>query len=166
MIIRRETNRDVAAIRAITLAAFSDHPYSNAREHILIEALRQAQALTLSLVAETSDGVVGHIAFSPVAIAGMQHNWFGLGPLAVLPTQQRRGIGSNLVRQGLAQLQELGARGCVLVGEPEFYRRFGFAPTPALQLEGIPPSYFLALAFAGEMPQGLVTYHPAFAEVA
>jgi len=112
MIIRRETSRDVAAIGAITLAAFADHPYGNHSEHTLIEALRKAQALSLSLVAETSDGIVGHIAFSPVAIAGMQHNWFGLGPLAVLPTQQRRGIGSDLVRQGLAQLQELGARGC------------------------------------------------------
>ena len=160
--IRPETPADAAAIEAITMAAFAEHPHSKQTEHRLIAALRAADALTVSLVAEVDGEVVGHVAFSPVTIAGAPSRWAGVGPVSVRPDRQRNGIGSALMVAGLAAARLAGIQGCVLVGEPDFYGRFGFAHWPTLALDGVPPEYFLAVAFGDERPEGRVDFHAAF----
>lgn len=160
--IRRETPADVVAIEAVTIAAFRDAPHSSHTEQFIVRALRRAGALTLSLVAEVDGNVVGHVAASPVIISDGSTGWQGLGPLSVQPEHQRRGIGTRLMQEVLSSLRANGAAGCVLLGEPDFYRRFGFAPLPGLVLPGVPPEYFLALSLGSRHPTGTVSYHPAF----
>ena len=163
IIIDKETIEDLDDIRAVVSAAFENHPHSNQTEHILVDALRDAGALTVSLVAKISGRIVGHIAFSPVTIDGKTCNWYGLAPVSVHPDFQRQGIGGLLVKAGLSELHTLGALGCVLLGEPEYYGRFGFKTIDGVTLVGVPPEYFLALPFIQDEVQGAVTYHEAFA---
>ncbi len=160
--IRPETENDYESIRAINLAAFANHPYSHQTEHLIVEGLRAAHALRLSLVAEVNGKVVGHIAFSPVQIGGADCKWLALGPVAVLPEFQKQGIGKSLVEGGIRVIRGLGARGCVLVGDPGFYNRFGFQQNPALTMEGVPPQFLLCLPMAQQIPQGEVQHHSAF----
>ncbi|MES2026065.1 MAG: N-acetyltransferase [Pseudomonadota bacterium] len=162
MIIRSEQHSDIQAITDVTRAAFADHPHSDHCEQFIINALRDASALSISLVAEIDDQVVGHIAFSPVSISDGSTDWYGLGPVSVLPQWQKQGIGKALINHGLALLKENHAKGCVLLGEPEYYRRFGFQHKTNLILEGVPPEYFLTLSFDGNLPNGKVNYHAAF----
>lgn len=162
MNVRRETESDIKAIDEITAAAFKDHPYSHQTEVFIIKALRAANALTLSLVAEVGGRVVGHIAFSPVTISDGSEGWYGIGPLSVAPEFQRQGIGKALVTEGLAALKDSGADGCVLVGDPEYYKRFGFRNFQGMTLEGVPPENFLGLAFVESSPRGSVSFHEAF----
>lgn len=162
ILIRDETKRDYAAITAVTIAAFETLEISGHTEQFIIEALRSAGALTLSLVAEVDGRVVGHIAFSPVVISDGAKDWYGVGPLSVLPACQRQGIGKALMNAGLARMRALGAKGCCLVGHPQYYRKFGFENVAGLVLEGVPPEVFFALSFDGRYPQGNVTFHEAF----
>ncbi len=164
MIIRDETAADVPAIGALTAEAFATMPYSDGSEPAIIARLRAAGALTFSLVAEEGGEVIGHVAFSPVSVSGEGEDggWYGLGPIAVQPSRQRSGIGSALVRAGLARLKEVGARGCVLAGDPSYYGRFGFACDPAFTSPGIPHEYFMRVVFSPVYAGGTVTYHPAF----
>jgi len=162
MIIRKEKGSDVEAISEVTKAAFENHPHSKQTEQFIVNALRAANALTISLVAEIDGKVVGHIAFSPVAISNGSQGWYGIGPVSVLPELQRQGIGKSLIQKGLSLLKGLGAKGCALVGEPEFYSRFGFRNYPDLILEGIPQEYFLALPFKKNTIKGTVAFHRAF----
>jgi putative acetyltransferase len=161
--IRPESTSDRAAISSITEAAFQTLEVSSNTEHFIIDALRAAGALTISLVAEQGGRVVGHIAFSPITVSDGTTGWYGLGPVSVLPELQRQGIGKALINDGLARLRKLGAKGCCLVGHPEYYRQFGFANTPDLSHEGVPPEVFFALAFDGPVPRGIVRFHDAFA---
>jgi len=119
-------------------------------------------SLTLSLVAAVDGRVVGHIAFSPVPISDGTENWYGLGPVSVLPEYQRGGIGKALIREGLSRLQKLNAKGCCLVGHPQYYGKFGFRNVAGLVIEGVPPEVFFALAFDGRFPQGNVMFHEGF----
>ena len=160
--IRNETDADVAAITEVTIAAFKTLDISNHTEQFIIKALRAAKALTVSLVAELNGRVIGHIAFSPVSISDGTQNWYGLGPLSVLPEYQRKGIGRALIQEGLSRLKGLNAKGCCLVGQPEYYRKVGFKNIPRLVHEGVPPEVFLALCFDGNSPQGTVTFHEGF----
>ena len=162
VIIRRETEADVSAIRDVTVSAFKTLEVSNHTEQFIIAALRAAKALTVSLVAEVDGRVVGHIAFSPVAISDDTRNWYGLGPISVLPQYQRQGIGKALMEDGLSWLKRLNAKGCCLVGHPEYYRKFGFRNMPGFVHEGVPPQFFVALSFDGHVPRGTVTFHEAF----
>ena len=166
MQIRPEQPADSDAIRALTTEAFATAPHSSGTEAVIVDGLRAAGALTLSLVAveddEKSNEILGHVAFSPVTIDGAERDWFGLGPVSVRPGRQRGGIGSGLIREGLRRLREMGAGGCVLLGDPAYYGRFGFANDPALVLEGVPPDYFMRLGFGAELPAGTVRYHAAF----
>ncbi len=162
ILIRSETSADAGAIDEVTVAAFKTLAISNQTEQFIIVALRAAKALTLSLVAEVDGRVVGHIAFSPLTISDGSENWYGLGPVSVLPEYQRRGIGSALIQEGLSRLKDLGARGCCLVGHPEYYRRFGFQNIRGLVCEGVPEEVFFALSFDGHIPQGMVEFHPGF----
>lgn len=160
--IRDETPADFGAITDVTIAAFAALEISGHTEQFIIEALRAAGALALSLVAEVDGRVVGHIAFSRVAVSDGTKDWYGLGPLSVLPEFQRRGIGKALVREGLSRLKELGANGCCLVGHPGYYKKFGFENPAGLLFEGVPPEVFLALPLGGSAPKGVVTFHEAF----
>lgn len=161
-IIRTETLNDVDAIREVTIAAFKNLAISQRTEQFIIEALRAAKTLALSLVAEVDGRVVGHIAFSPVRLSDGTQNWYGLGPVSVLPEFQRMGIGKALIEEGLSRLKELSARGCCLVGHPEYYRKFGFRNESKLVLEGVPPEVFFALPFGGLVPNGTVAFDEAF----
>ncbi len=163
MHIRKETPQDAAEIRRLTDEAFRTVAYSNQKEGEIVDALRAAKALTLSLVAEEDGRILGHVAFSPVQIGGEDKGWYGLGPVSVCPDRQGEGIGGKLIREGLAQLRSLGAKGCVLLGDPGYYGRFGFKADPRLKLPGVPPQYFQCLAFALDVPEGDVAYHSAFA---
>ncbi len=160
--IRSETDADVRAISEGTVAAFKTLEISNHTEQFIIEALRAAKALAVSLVAVIDGHVVGHIAFSPVSISDGTRSWYGLGPVSVLPAYQRQGIGKALIREGLSRLKDMNAQGCCLVGHPEYYRKFGFKNMPGLVLEGVPQEVFFALSFDGHIPQGVVTFHEGF----
>ena len=160
--IRSETGADADAITEVTVAAFRTLEVSNHTEQFIISALRAAKALSLSLVAEVDGRVIGHIAFSPVAMSDGTRNWYGLGPVSVLPEYQRQGIGKALIEEGLSRLKRMNAQGCCLVGHPEYYKRFGFKNVPGLVLEGVPQEFFFALSFEGPAPQGAVSFHDAF----
>ena len=161
--IRPETPADFDAIGRIHLEAFANHPFSRQTEHLIVEELRKAGALNVSLVAVDKGEVLGHIAFSRAKIGGANCGWFMLGPVGVLPDMQRRGIGSQLVEAGLQAIRELGAAGCFLVGDPAFYGRFGFRPNPAQTVEGVPAENSLSLALTdAPIPEGEVEHHPAF----
>lgn len=159
---RGETPADVDAIGAVTTAAFLHAEHRSGTEQHIVAALRDAGQLSVSLVAELDGRIVGHVAASPVTISDGSEGWFGLGPISVLPELQRTGIGSALMHAALAALRERGAQGCVLLGDPDYYRRFGFAPDPRLVLPGVPPEYFQALPFGDTVPTGTVAYHAAF----
>ncbi|WPE20271.1 N-acetyltransferase [Shinella zoogloeoides] len=162
MILRPERDGDIDAIRALTERAFRTAPHADGTEHLIIDRLRAAGALTLSLVAEEGGAVVGHVAFSPVSVSDGSAGWYGLGPISVDPSRQGGGIGGRLVRDGLARLEALGAAGCVLLGDPAYYGRFGFEPDPRLTLDGVPPEYFMRVAFSPVYGEGTVSYHPGF----
>jgi putative acetyltransferase len=161
--IRNERPGDEDAIHEVTTAAFLEAPHTSHTEQFIVRALRDAGALTVSLVAELDRCIVGHVAISPVTVDGAACGWFGLGPVSVLPRHQGAGLGSRLVRDALTLLQRAGARGCVLVGEPAYYGRFGFRAEPTLVLPGVPPQYFQALSFVDDHPRGVVAFHAAFA---
>jgi putative acetyltransferase len=160
--IRNETEADVNAIGEVTATAFKILAVSSHTEQFIIEALRAAKALTLSLVAERDGRVIGHIAFSPVNLSDGTIGWYGLGPVSVLPEYQREGIGKALIQEGLSRLKALGASGCCLVGHPHYYIKFGFKNAAELVLEGVPPEVFFALSFDGRFPNANVTFHEGF----
>lgn len=162
MRIRKEDPSDAAAIEAVTIAAFKDAPHSERTEQFIVRELRHRGALSVSLVAEDDGLVIGHVAVSPVAISGGAADWFGLGPISVAPSRQRAGVGSLLMRRALAELQSLGAAGCVVLGDPDYYSRFGFVARETLTLPGVPPEYFQAISFGVPWPAGAVSYHRAF----
>ena len=162
MIIRKESLADLEAISQVTIAAFKTLAISNHTEQFIINALRAAGALTISLVAEIDGRIVGHIAFSPITISDGAKDWYGLGPVSVLPEHQKQGIGKALVNSGLSLLKEMGGQGCALVGDPNYYKRFGFRNYAELIHEGIPQEVFLALPFTGKAPQGIVSFHEGF----
>jgi putative acetyltransferase len=160
--IRSETDTDGSAIADVTVAAFKTLEVSDQTEQFILAALRAAKALTISLVAEIDGRVIGHIAFSPVAISDGTRNWYGLGPVSVLPEYQRQGIGKALIQEGLSRLKDMKAQGCCLVGHPDYYRKFGFRNMPELVLEGVPPEVFFGLSLDGHVPHGTVTFHDGF----
>ncbi|WP_092758705.1 GNAT family N-acetyltransferase [Rhodoferax sp. OV413] len=163
MPIRPETPADTQAIFALTERAFAGHPHSSGTEPHIVSALRAADALTLSLVAELDGAIVGHVAISPVTISDGTADWYGLGPISVDPACQGRGLGSDLMRTSLERLAALGVAGCVVLGDPGYYTGFGFQVKPGLVYPGPPAEYFMALGFGASHPEGRVTYHAAFA---
>lgn len=162
MIIRNEMVSDLDAITEVTVAAFKTLAISNHTEQFIIDSLRVAGALTISLVVEIDGRVVGHIAFSPVTISDGSTGWYGLGPVSVLPEYQNQGTGKKLINKGLSILKESGGQGCVLVGDPAYYKPFGFKNITQLMYEGIPQEFFLILPFTENVPQGIVVFHEGF----
>ena len=162
MIIRNETKEDIEAISKVTIAAFKNLQISNKTEQFIIQALRKAGVLKISMVAEIEKQIVGHIAFSPITISDGSKNWYGLGPISVLPEYQKQGIGKSLVNEGLSLLKQLGGQGCALVGDSNYYKRFGFRNYSELVHEGIPQKVFLALPFKEKVPKGTIEFHNSF----
>jgi putative acetyltransferase len=166
MQIRLERPADVAAIHAINGAAFE-----TSAEADLVDALRVRAAPIISLVADHDGSIVGHILFSPVSLTGHDElKIMGLAPMAVVPGQQRRGIGSALVREGLEHCRALGSGAVVVLGHPEFYPRFGFVPALRFGITSeydVPDEAFMALELeigVLEGKPGTVRYHPTFAD--
>ncbi|MGA0334085.1 MAG: GNAT family N-acetyltransferase [Kiritimatiellia bacterium] len=165
--IRTETSDDVSAIDDLLDLAFAFDAHSRQNEAAIVRKLRESDALLLSLLAVDDQAeCVGYIAFSPVTIQdgspGGISDWVGLGPMAVNPRLQRRGIGRELIQAGLAEITARRAAGCVVLGEPGFYERFGFKTMENLILPGALAPFFLARSFNSPAPSGQVEYHPAF----
>jgi putative acetyltransferase len=163
--IRPEAPGEARIIHELTRAAFRHAPHTSHTEHFIVDALRAAGQLAVSLVAEEHGKLLGHVAVSPVAIEagdGGHGDWYGLGPISVVPERQREGIGSALMRAALDTLRARGAAGCVLVGDPAYYARFGFAPAAPLIVHGVAPEYVQAIVFAEDKPAGVVRFHEAF----
>jgi len=160
--IRAETTSDIAAIRAVTSAAFEGTPYSDGSEAEIVDALRATSDLTLSLVAALESSIVGHVALSPVAIGDTDEGWFGLGPISVLPEFQRSGFGTRLMRAAMDWLEENGAAGCVLVGDPGYYGRFGFISDGSVTYGEVPIRYVQKKVVTGPDASGEVRYSSAF----
>jgi putative acetyltransferase len=155
-------SRSVVDKAARLLAAEQDQSEDNDEAWDILGNWRASHALTLSLVAEDAGRIVGHIALSPVIVSDGAIGWYGLGPISVDPECQHRGIGRALMESSLAKLRTIGANGCVLVGDPAFYARFGFESNPALTVDGVPQEFCLSLAFGSFLPRGNVQFHPAF----
>ncbi|HEX7711824.1 MAG TPA: N-acetyltransferase [Sphingomonadaceae bacterium] len=161
--IRPERTEDATAIAALVTAAFRSALFSGGNEAEIVERLRADGDLAVSLVAENLDrAVIGHVAFSPIAVSDGSGGWYALGPISVIPLRQRVGIGSTLSEAGLARLRELGAAGCVVFGDPNYYARLGFAHDPALTCRGPHPEYLQRIVLAGDPPHGTVSFAPAF----
>ncbi len=163
-VIRGESADDEAAIRRVTAAAFE-----TPAEAKLVDALRQQAAPIVSLVAQDSRAIVGHILFSPVALsANPGIKVMGLAPMAVVPERQRQGIGTALVCAGLEECREMGVGAVVVLGHPSYYPRFGFRPASRFGLRcefDVEDSAFMAIELqAGALDRrpGVVRYHPAF----
>ena len=161
MMIRDEQPEDAALIRDVITEAFATAGHSSGTEGKIVEGLREAGALAVSLVALEDAEIVGHGAISPVSIEGAQ-GWYGLGPVSVRPQRQQMGIGSALIWEALERLRQNGAAGCVVLGAPDFYLTFGFSHDPRISYAEAPPEYFQVLDFGAERPAGPVAYHPAF----
>lgn len=160
--MREEAPDDHAVIGEITAAAFRDVPYASGNEAEVVERLRAAGALLLSLVAVADGTVVGHVAFS--AAEPEEPHWSALGPVSVLPSWQRRGVGSALINAGLDRLARGGAAGCMLVGDPDYYSRFGFRLAPDHLPSGEPPDSFMLRCFGNARPAARLRFHSAFYE--
>lgn len=160
--IRLENPSDIPSIHEITVAAFLQAPHTDNTEQFIVKALRNSGKLTISLVAEDSGHIIGHVALSPVTISDGSKGWYGLGPISIIPNEQSKGIGSKLMNSALLELKKINANGCVLLGDPNYYQRFGFEPIEGLLLPDVPPEYFQALLFHGNQPRGTVAYHESF----
>ena len=160
--IRPEVDDDVLTIREITAAAFEHMTYAAGDEPELIDTLRSASRLYLSLVAELEGQVVGHIAFSRATASNASGDWFALGPVSVLPSHQKKGIGSALIESGITNLASEHAAGCILTGDPGYYTRFGFVLAPELTPPGEPIEFFQIKLINGPKPSGKIHFDPAF----
>ena len=161
--IRKETSNDIQDIHDVTVAAFLEAPHTDHTEQFIVKALRDSGVLSVSIVAEGAENIVGHVALSPVTISDGATDWYGLGPISVLPEHQNKGVGTKLMNAAIKELKSINAYGCVLLGDPDYYHRFGFKPQEGLELLGVPPEYFQALLIQGEFPKGVVSYHESFA---
>jgi putative acetyltransferase len=169
VVVRREGPGDVEAVRGVNLLAFGQQ-----QEADVVEALRKAGAATLSMVADLDGAIAGHILFSPVRVQSTRSSYdaIGLGPMAVAPDLQCKGIGSQLVRAGLQELRRLGHEIVVVLGPPEYYPRFGFERA---SLRGIrwehdaPDEAFMVLELCegalASRGAGVVRYRPEFESV-
>ena len=165
LIIRPESPRDAAGIWALNQSAFGRDDEAN-----LVDNLRSANAVTLSLVAKTGQVILGHILFSPMKITNGSQEIpaVGLGPMAVRPDFQRRGMGSNLVNTGLMTLRERGHSIVIVLGHPWFYPKFGFEPAINHGItwdRPVSPEVFMVQALqpgALEGVKGTAHYHSAF----
>lgn len=164
MEIRPEISADTDAIYDLTQAAFAPKTFSDGTEGPIINAMRDAGDLTLSLVAHDADAIIGHVAFSPAKISDAAGDWYGLGPISVREDHQRRGIGRALIEAGIAVLTERGAAGCVLTGNPNIYQRMGFHSDGNLHHAGTEDRHVHWRVIKGVAPKGQLNFAPALDE--
>ncbi|MGZ2380604.1 GNAT family N-acetyltransferase [Rhizobium brockwellii] len=162
MLIRDETPEDIDAIHDLTSTAFKRVPYSDGTEAEIVRRLRENGDLTISLVAEQDGEILGHVAFSAVTIDGAHDGWFGLGPISVKPERQRQGIGKAMIARGLELLNEIGANGCALIGNPDIYSRVGFSSDGQLTYLDLDKRLVQRIVFRGPPPSGTLQFAPAF----
>lgn len=162
--IRKERPADIDAIHQLNLSAFEDGP-----EASLVDKLRLSCNEFLSFVALKNETIVGHILFTPATIDGSSSIGMGLAPIAVLPSEQKNGIGSKLVRHGLDYLESDGCPFVIVLGHPKYYPRFAFEPASKYQLcsqwEGVPDDAFMIVVFnSGVLPKagGIARYRDEF----
>jgi len=161
MLIRSENDTDATAIRSLIAEAFIDAEHTDGTEADIVDRLRASDGLTVSLVAIEGEEIVGHVAFSPVTMGGLA-GYYGLGPVAVRHDHRRQGVGAALVRTGLDWLREEGAKGCVVLGDPGYYKRFGFAVEEEVTLPDVPAEFFQIVRMTNDRAEGAVAYHSAF----
>src|SRR4030042_1769787 len=165
MMIRKEASTDIQDIRRL-----NDLVFAGLVEGIIVDSIRDRCREALSLVAVHRDQIVGHIFFSPVAISGMNGiEAMGLGPMAVFPEYQRKGIGKALITRGIQELQKVGCAMVVVLGHAEYYPKFGFIPASRYNLkcqwEGIPDNVFMVKFLKSEKKgrlTGIVRYRKEF----
>ena len=162
MIIRPEMSGDESEIFELTQQAFKPMPFSSGSEAPIINQLRKDGDLTVSLVAVKDNQIIGHITFSPITIDGESAGWLGLGPVSVLPSFQKQGIGGQLINQGLCIIKQHKAIGCALIGYPSYYSRFGFLSDGNLKYGDTPLPIMQWLSFGNEKAKGVLTFAPAF----
>ena len=164
--IRTEIPDDVPSVHELNALAFPTEAEAD-----LVDALRDNAQPIVSLVAEQHNTIVGHIMFTPVELCGNSSlKIMGLAPMAVTPDQQKRGIGSQLVKNGLDRCRDIGAGAVVVLGHPSYYPRFGFVPASAKNIAceyDVPDEAFMLLELtAGYLSgvEGTIRYHDAFGE--
>lgn len=162
--IRAEAPGEASAIHDLTRRAFAGKPHAGGNEQDLTDALRAGGQLVLSLVALHQERVIGQVSFSAGVAADGAWGWFALGPIAVEPGLQRQGVGGALIREGLARLQSLGARGCVLIGSTAYYSRHGFVARPDLCPSGEPAAHYMVHPLNGCPADQVVGFQPLFHE--
>jgi len=161
--IREERPGDEAAIRQMVLRAFAGHPYSDGDEADVIDRLRADGDLLLSLVAVEGDAVLGQITYSKAILSNGEDGWMVVGPVAVDPSRQGAGIGRALMDEGEARMRALGAKGITVLGDPQFYARFGYRQHTPITLEGELGEYLQVKSFGAPIPAASVSYASAFA---
>jgi putative acetyltransferase len=162
LLIRPEEPRDIAAIFDLVRRAFAPMPFADGTEQDLPNKFRSAGLLSLSLVAETNGSIVGHAALTPVTHESGAAEWFGLGPLAVEPDLQRKGIGKALIAEAKAWLVARRAAGCIVLGDTNYYPRHGFMPAPKSAPLKEPAEHFMVLEMRSAAPRGRFGFHPLF----
>jgi putative acetyltransferase len=160
--LRYEQAGDYDAIYQLTQRAFAPMAFAAGDEQDLINGLREAGALAISLVAVEDSEVIGHIAFSPAYADDGAPGWYALGPVSVAPEVQGHGIGKSLIEAGLERLMALNAAGCILTGNPDYYKRFGFVGRADLAPAGEPAEYYMVLPLGDASPSQVVSFHPLF----
>lgn len=160
--VRPERDDDRHAVHDVTQRAFAPMSYAGGNEQDLINRFRDAGALAASLVAQYDGHVVGQLTLTPATAADSSAGWFAMGPVAVAPEMQGMGIGAALIRAGIDWLHDHAAAGCVLVGNPAYYSRFGFRRAPQLCPPGQPADYFQILPIGTAEPTSVVAFHPLF----
>lgn len=166
--IRESEDHDRAGIEAVEKAAFG-----RPEEAVLALTLLQQPVDAYSLVAFQDEKMIGHVLFSPMSFvpAYPQMRAVGLGPLAVDPDWQRKGVGSQLILHGLDYLRTQGIHLVFVLGDPGYYRRFGFKPAELLHARcnyPVEPQYFMGLVLNDPSNldwQGTALYHPEFDKV-
>ena len=160
--IRTEEAKDCEIIYDLTKRAFAPMPFAAGDEQDLINSLRDNGALSLSLVAEYEDQIIGHVAFSPAIAKDDSGPWYGLGPVSVAPEFQSQGVGSALINQGLDMLRKEGTAGCILVGNVDYYKRFGFEQAPTSCPTNEPKDNYMILPMAVSKTSSVIDFHPLF----
>jgi len=160
--IRPERPGDEATIRAMVRRAFTGHPYSDGDEADVIDRLRADGDLLLSLVAEQDGSIIGQATYSPALLANGEKGWVVLGPVAVDPAHQGKGLGRELIEAGEAIMRERGMKGITVLGDPGIYARFGFAPDTPMWLAGELGWAFQVKSLGGPIPATEQRYVRAF----